>query len=259
MRVILVVLILFFTNLYGFAEKLSGEVTKQGEIERNTVIERSTGSGVGNARVSVPAKNFDTVTDSAGGFNIPPSMIPPYIMSVKKDGYKPFSLTVTSKALSAPLVLQIEKNDAKTIVVDAQMYHLGDDDFSENSANAGDFRVRSSGPSFAKNFSISGPMSKQNLILRIGSIIGLDTKEAVQIGQSHVKFSYSSPLKVFINSKQIAEIKINGDNQRIKIPKRFVRPNALNEIRIETGINLFQHAYTDYDDMEFMNVFIEPR
>lgn len=258
MRVILVVLILFFTNIYGFAEKLSGEVSKQGEFSRNSVVERATGSGVGNARVSVPARNFDTTTDSAGGFNIPPSMLPPYIMSVKKDGYKPFSLTITDKALSAPLVLQIEKNDAKTIVVDAEMYHLGDDDYSENSANAGDFRIRSSGPVFRKNFDISAPMSRQNLFLRLGSVIGLDTKEAVQVGQSHVKFSYSSPLKIFVNSKQIGEIKINGDNQKIPIPKRFIKPNAMNEIRLETGVNLFQHAYTDYDDMEFMNIFIEP-
>lgn len=257
MRIILVALILFFSNLYGFAEKLSGEVSKQGELERNTVIERSTGAGVGNARVSVPAQNFNTTTDQKGGFNIPSSMMPPYIMSVKKDGYKPFSMTVTTKALSAPLLLQIEKSDAKTLVVDAEMYHLGDDDYSENSANAGDFRIRSSGPVFRKNFSISSAMGRKNLFLRIGSVIGLDTKEAVKVGQSHVRYSYSSPLQVFVNSKKIGEIKINGDNQKLRIPKRCIRPGELNEVRIETGVNLFQHAYTDYDDMEFMNVFIE--
>ena len=257
MRVILVVLILVFSNLCGFGEKLSGEVSKQGELERNTVVEHETGAGVGNARVSVPAQNFDTVTDQTGGFNIPASMMPPYIMSVKKDGYKPFSMTVTEKALAAPLLLQIEKSDAKTVVVEAQMCHLGDNDYSDNSANAGDFRIRSSGPIFRKNFAISNAMSKQKLFLRIGSIIGIDTKEAVKIGQSHVRYSYSSPVKIFVNSKKIGEIKINGDNQKLRIPKRFIRPGELNEVRIETSINLFQHAYTDYDDMEFMNVFIE--
>ena len=117
MRVILVVLILVFSNLCGFCEKLSGEVSKQGELERNTVVEQETGAGVGNARVSVPAQNFDTVTDQTGGFNIPASMIPPYIMSVKKDGYKPFSMTVTEKALAAPLLLQIEKATQKQLLL----------------------------------------------------------------------------------------------------------------------------------------------
>ena len=118
----------------------------------------------------MPAQNFDTVTDQTGGFNIPASMIPPYIMSVKKDGYKPFSMTVTEKALAAPLLLQIEKSDAKTVVVDAQMCHLGDDDYSDNSANAGDFRIRSSGPIFRKNFAIATLLANKSCFCAKGQL-----------------------------------------------------------------------------------------
>lgn len=257
MRVIFAVLILFSLNLSCFSAKLTGEVSQQGVLEKNTVIEKNTGAGVDNAQISIPSKHFSTMTDSSGGFNIPQSMIPPYIMSVKKNGYKPFTLTVTDQSLSAPLILQIEKDDSSSLTIDSDMYHLGDNDYSANSANAGDFRVQSIGPFFNKQFRITA--GKQNFCLRIGSIIGVDTKEAVRLAQSKVIFSYSSPVCIYINAKKIGEIKINGDNQRIPIPKNALKYNDMNEVRIATGINLFQHSYTDYDDIEFMNVSIEPR
>ena len=33
--------------------------------------------------------------------------------------------------------------------------------------------------------------------------------------------------------------------------------NQVNEVTIKTGHNLMQTAYVDYDDIEFMNLFIE--
>ena len=56
---------------------------------------------------------------------------------------------------------------------------------------------------------------------------------------------------------KISEIQINGDGQRIKIPSALIRRNQINEVTIKTGRNLMQTAYIDYDDIEFMNLFIE--
>ena len=55
----------------------------------------------------------------------------------------------------------------------------------------------------------------------------------------------------------IAEIQINGDNQKIKLPKQLIRWNQNNEIVIKAGRNLMQTAYVDYDDIEFMNLSVQ--
>ena len=95
--------------------------------------------------------------------------------------------------------------------------------------------------------------NKQNYLV-IGSIIGIDTALARGMGQNSITTSYASPPSIYFNGKKIAEIKINGDNQRIKLPTNLIRPNQRNEIRITAGINLAQTAYIDYDDIEFMNL-----
>ena len=45
--------------------------------------------------------------------------------------------------------------------------------------------------------------------------------------------------------------------QKIRIPDALIRKNQVNEITIKTGRNLMQTAYIDYDDIEFMNLFVE--
>ena len=99
-------------------------------------------------------------------------------------------------------------------------------------------------------------LRKENY-LKIGSIIGIDTLIARSMKQNSILNSYSSPPEVFFNGKKIAEIQLNGDNQRIKLPKNLVRAGQMNEITIKTGHNLKQTAYIDYDDIEFMNLSIQ--
>jgi hypothetical protein len=45
----------------------------------------------------------------------------------------------------------------------------------------------------------------------------------------------------------------------INIPADIVKPGAYNEVTVETGKNLYQTKYIDYDDMEFMNLILEFR
>ena len=91
----------------------------------------------------------------------------------------------------------------------------------------------------------------------IGSIIGIDTNLARSIGQNKISNAFASPPEVFFNGNRISEIQINGDGQKIKIPPALVKRNDVNEVTIKTGRNLMQTAYIDYDDIEFMNLFIE--
>ncbi len=50
---------------------------------------------------------------------------------------------------------------------------------------------------------------------------------------------------------------LERDGQKIKIPPALIRKNQYNEVTIKTGRNLMQTAYIDYDDIEFMNLFLE--
>ena len=62
--------------------------------------------------------------------------------------------------------------------------------------------------------------------------------------------------RFFVNGSKISELHLNGDNQKVKIPPMLVY-NGKNELTIKTGHNMMETAYIDYDDIEFMNLFIE--
>ena len=137
------------------------------------------------------------------------------------------------------------------------MFHLGDDNFSANSANSSEFKGKSIGPFYSKTFMIAAnALTKKNYLV-IGSIIGIDTLMARSVRQNAIVNSFSSPPEVFFNGAKIAEIQLNGDGQRIMIPNRLLKPAQMNEITIRTGRNMKQTAYIDYDDIEFMNLSIQ--
>ena len=154
--------------------------------------------------------------------------------------------------------LQTQINtDVEDIIISSEMFHLGDDNFSANSANSSEFKGKSIGPFYSKTFMVAAnALTKKNYLV-IGSIIGIDTLIARSLRQNAVVNSFSSPPVVFVNGSKIAEIQLNGDGQRIFIPQRLLKPGQMNEVTITTGRNLKQTAYIDYDDIEFMNLSIQ--
>ena len=149
----------------------------------------------------------------------------------------------------------IEKSSPFDLQLSADVIHLGDNMFSSNSANSGDFKLYANGHIYNKIF--KKPLSKQNqdIIVKIGTIIGLDTKKAREARQNNIAKVYSSPAEVYINGRRIANLELNGDNIEISIPKNILKDE--NELKIITGKNLFQTEYTDYDDIELANIRIE--
>ena len=143
------------------------------------------------------------------------------------------------------------------ITIDKDMFHLGDNNYSDTSANAGEFRVKCVGPYYTKNVKISQATDSTYLV--IGSIIGVDTKMARSMGQNRIANAYASAPEIYFNGNKIAEIQLNGDGQSFKIPKNLIKSGQNNEITIKTGKNLMQTSYIDYDDIEFMNLSIETR
>ncbi len=252
-------LILFLCIPFTFCKPLSGSVQKEDYVhqKKNKVIDSYNGAPVKNARVSVPTKGIETMTDGEGNFDLGVKLNKPVILSVKAQGYTPFSLTVSKKSFSKPLVIGISKQSLNEIVIDSTLHHLGDNNYSFNSANADDFIMNSSGANFSKRFFVKELKSGFDTIIKVGSIIGVDTEMARSLGQNSIRFAFSSPTKIFINSHLVGEIKINGDEQRISFPTSFLKANAENEVSIETGKNMQQYEYVDYDDIEFMNLILE--
>jgi len=255
-KIILLILILFGLNLQSFSEPLTGGVSEVGL--GNKVVDAKTNSPISGAQISLPKQGFNTKSDIDGNFTLPDIKIPDdTILSVRKEGYRPYSITIDKNIAARPMILGIQKSDVLDVVLDAEMMHLGDDNFSKASANSADFKLKSIGPSYRKTFMMTANTLAYNNFLVIGSIIGIDTKMARQMRQNRIQNSYASAPEVFFNGKKIAEIQLNGDNQKIKLPRALIRPDQLNEIVIQTGINLFQRAYIDYDDIELINISIE--
>lgn len=252
-----ILITLFFITTPTFATIFQGGVSEQGEGRSSRIVDRNTGLGIEGAKVSIPKHQYTTQTDSHGYFELNTQINGPTIMSVQKENYKPFSVTINDQALSAPIVIGIEKTSADGMVLDSSMYHLGDNNFSDLSANAGQFRLESIGPFYTKRFLLKNVKFNKPIFLVIGSIIGIDTDLARSIGQNRITNAFASAPEVFFNGNKISEIQINGDSQKIKIPPALIRKNQVNEVTIKTGRNLMQTAYIDYDDIEFMNLFFE--
>ena len=259
---LIVVLVIFGFMFTGqsLSAPLNGQVAEEQYLKQKTgaVIDSITGKPISNATVSIPSQGISVQTDGMGRFSFGVTINGPTILSVQADGYKPFSLTVNQGSMKNPVTLEVSKQSGSEIVIDNALHHLGDDNYSKLSADAGNFKSRASGSLFSKGFNMPNITGKERIVLRIGSIVGLDTMIARRLGQSNVTSSYSSPMNVYLNSQKISELKINGDNQEVLIPAQVLKPNAYNEITIETGYNQFSPK-RDFDDMEFMNLILEFR
>ena len=249
---------LILCSNFCFAGVYTGEIEKQGQVDSHTVYDMETNVPLEGVVIKIPAKNYKTKTNKNGVFVLNTDINSPTIMSVEKMGYKPYSMTIKDGAKS-PIQVGIEKTSSHDIVVDTNMIHIGDDSFSKNSANASEFSLLSAGPFYSKDFKIPNIKPQEALFLVIGSIIGIDTVFAQQMGQSRVTTAYSNPPEIFFNGNKISDIKINGDNQKIKIPTSLIKFNQNNNVTIKTGRNLFKTTDIDFDDIEFTNLLFEIR
>lgn len=255
MKKILVILILIL-GLPSFAKTITGEIKKELRKDVNQVYDSNSNTPIEGVVIKIPSKDYVTRTNEDGTFKLQTKIDSPTIMSLEKSGYKPFSMTIDSQ-FKNPISIGIEKTTPQDIIVETNMIHIGDDSFSERSANASDFSLNAKGSFYTKDFKIKPLKPSEQLQLVIGSIIGIDTIEAQRIGQSRVLTAYSSPPELFFNGNKITEIKINGDNQKINIPKNLVKENQHNNVTIKTGRNLYKTSSIDYDDIEFTNLLFE--
>ena len=255
MKKTLVILVLLVFGLGAHGEIFTGGVEKSGIGNSSVILDAQTNLPVENVKITVPNENFTTYTDANGAFILSAKLNSPSILSVEKDGYRPYSLTVDKSMKNNPIIVSIEKSSADDVIVTQGWYHLGDNSFSLNSANSKEFHKNATGSYYSENFKISANSSVKKYVLIIGSIIGIDSLMAQKMGQNAIKSSYSSPPEIYFNGIKIASIELNGDSQRFELPKNLIRRGMDNEIMIKTGKNLSSDKI-DYDDIEFMNLSV---
>ncbi|MBQ9150263.1 carboxypeptidase-like regulatory domain-containing protein [bacterium] len=234
---------------------ISGKIDHNDLNYKNKIINSKTNEPLSGAKISIPELNYTTYSDSNGCFKLNADIDEKTVLFVEKDGYKTFSLTVDNSVFNSPLKLGIEESSPFDMQISQGIIHLGDNMYSNNSANSSDFRLNANGHYLSKTFAKPKFSAKQDVVIRIGTIIGLDTKKAKQYGQNRIVKVYSAPSEVFVNGHKIAKLELNGDNIEINIPKNILKET--NELVIKSGKNLFQTSYTDYDDIELANLRIE--
>lgn len=238
------------------AEVFTGGVEKTGLGSGSLILDADTNQPVADVKITIPQKNFTTYTDENGRFSLSAKTDSAMIMSIEKEGYRPYSITIDKTVANKPLVVAIEKSAPSDIIINSGWQHLGDDSYSSNSANCADFHEKSKGAYYSQNFKIpvDSVMSKYYLV--IGSIIGIDSLMAQKMGQNRIKSSYATPPEIFLNGIKIANIELNGDAQRFELPKNLIRKGTENEVTIRTGKNMASTSRIDYDDIEFMNLSV---
>jgi len=249
-----------FCPKVAFSKALFGEITKEDFFSKKPqVVDAQTNMPITGAAVALPSENEIDFTDQNGNFNLRSSAHSPVILSVQKEGYRPFSLTLKDGQIRDNLKLRLEKNSSNSIVISDNMMHLGDNSFSENSAGACLINSPCVGPSFTKEFQVKQVTPNTRAYVTIGSVIGIDTIQAMRLGQNKLTNAASTPMEIFINKEKIGELKINGDNQKIPIPNNLLKSMATNTVTIKTGVNQSPISDVDYDDVELMNLFVDIR
>ena len=256
-KIISVLFINLVLSSFCIAEVISGKIDRFEQNYQNKVIDSKTKNPLNNAKISIPDLNYETYTDSNGVFKLNIDINDKTILFVEKDGYKVFSLTIDNNVLKNPLKLGIEQTSPFDLQISQGVIHLGDNMFSSNSANSGDFRLFANGHFFSKTFKKPTYGQNQDVVVRIGTIIGLDTKKAKELGQNSITTAYSSPAEIFVNGHKIGSLEVNDDNIEVIVPKSILRET--NELVVKTGRNLFQDAYIDYDDIELAKIRIETK
>ena len=254
MKKILLILSFFILN-FSNAQVITGQVHHDDMNYQNKIIDTKSGVAIEGAKISIPDLNYSTYSNADGTFRLNADISDKTVMFVEKEGYKVFSLTVDNSVFNSPLKLGIEQASPFDFQITQGVVHLGDNMFSSNSANSKDFELSARGNFLSVTFAKPKYMQNQDVVVKIGTIIGLDTKKAKERGQNKISKVYASATEVYVNGHKIGTLELNGDNIEISIPKNILK--ITNELVIKTGRNLFQKDYVDYDDIELANVRIE--
>ena len=108
---VIILINLLLLQSSAFAKALIGEISKQDyKTNRPQVIDSMTKAPINDAVVTIPTESQVDFTDENGFFKITPSSNKPVILSIQKEGYRPYSLTLQDGTLKGGLVFELKKS-----------------------------------------------------------------------------------------------------------------------------------------------------
>ncbi|BAC88000.1 dockerin type I domain-containing protein [Gloeobacter violaceus] len=261
-----------------------GRSASRGQVDLTSadggvVVDKATGRPLAGVEVSLPDEKITVRTDAQGRFRLP-GTASGKILSARAENYVPSSVTTRGQR---GFQLQLERLNPRVQVLDDELVHLGDNNYDRRSAGARQFQAPAAGTRYTRTFAL-GRLPGQDLQLRIGSLIGIDTEESIAAGQSNLpaagrREQRAGGVKVRLNGRIIGELLLGGDDIAIALPRQLLRPGA-NEIALEAalinrsgvviepdsflgkmrGLGLGDMALSpdslDYDDIEFTHLVI---
>ena len=103
-RVLFILFIFLSTAAFCFADVISGKVRQDDKLyARNQVVDAESGEPIDKARVSIPKKRYETYSDKDGRFELNTKIDSTTVLSVEKEGFRPYSLTIDKNSLNQPL------------------------------------------------------------------------------------------------------------------------------------------------------------
>lgn len=209
-----------------------GQIDLQ-SADSGVVVDKQTGQPLAGVEVSLPDEGITVRTDSEGRFSLPHASAGK-ILTARASNYAPTALS--GKAGAGGYQLQLERLSPRLQVLDDELHHLGDDQYGRGSANASDFRLHAEGTAYTRNFTLRTPPTG-DLLLRIGSVIGLDTPQSAAAGQTQVSFfgTEQDGLKIYLNGSLVSQVYVNADNIAVKLPRWLLQPGS-NQLRLETHV-----------------------
>jgi hypothetical protein len=106
------------------------------------VVDRLTGQPLAGAEVAIPGAGISVRTDAQGRFRLPGPLPAEEILVARLENYLPYSQSTGNGQASGdrPWQLQLERWDPNTtLVLEANVIRLGDNQYSPESAAAGQF------------------------------------------------------------------------------------------------------------------------
>jgi hypothetical protein len=205
------------------------------------VVDRLTGQPLAGVEVAIPGAGIAVRTDAQGRFRLPGPLPAEEILVARLENYLPYSQSTGSGQAGGdrPWQLQLERWDPNTtLVLEANVIRLGDNQYSPESAAAGQFLGPAQGVEMTRSFTLQRLPSRPP-VLRIGSLIGLDTAAAYRAGKSRIPSANMSPMQVILNGVEVEQIHLGGDNLQIPLPLQPLRL-GLNTVTLRTGKTLIQ-------------------
>jgi hypothetical protein len=187
----------------------------------------------------------------------------PLLLGVVAPGHQPLTLHLPANT-RWPIRVGL-KALQQSVVIGNSYIRVGDGAYSDLSAGAGQLNGNQwadSSPTTVQTLNaplpagaLAAAKAGRRVWLSLGAVVGLDTADSQDAGQSDAPVS-ASPLQVVCNGQVVDEITVNGDNIAIALPRGVVARSATLHVALKAGYHLKQGQIVDYDDAGVFHVVL---